>query len=165
MELAKILETSYSETKFQYLGSGNQRHRSDCCSVFSVAQLISACVLSWYMPKADISHVFLARTKQNAHRSAYSLPMVRYPSSSLSVHNFKNLLRNRLANQSQILCGAPMGRETKVCSRHLGHLGHHINYYDAGPRTKMAAMPIYVKKNLKNLLIRNRWTDFTRNVV
>ena len=26
--------------------------------------------------------------------------------------------------------------------------------------TKMAAMPIYGKKNFKNLLLRNRWTDF-----
>ena len=29
-----------------------------------------------------------------------------------------------------------------------------------GHMTKMAAMPIYGKKTLKNLLLQNRWTDF-----
>ena len=40
-------------------------------------------------------------------------PWIRLPSSSVrsSVHIFKHLLlRNRLANQSQILCGASLGR-------------------------------------------------------
>ena len=56
---------------------------------------------------------------------------------SSSVHNFKRLLLwNRLANQSQILCGASLGRGTKVYINGLGHM------------TKMAAMPIY-GKNLK----------------
>ena len=47
------------------------------------------------------------------------------------------LLQNRLANQSQILCGASLGRGTKFCSRHLGH------------KTKMAAKPIYGKNPSK----------------
>ena len=47
------------------------------------------------------------------------------------------LLRNRLAKQSQISYGASMGWGTKVCSNDPGHM------------TKMAAMPIYGKKNLK----------------
>ena len=40
----------------------------------------------------------------------------------------------------------PWDRETKVCSNGPGHM------------TKMAAMPIYVKK-LKNLILRNQETD------
>ena len=46
--------------------------------------------------------------------------LIVYPCSGLrsSVH----LLRNRLANQRQILCGASMGKGTKVCLRHLGNM-------------------------------------------
>ena len=44
----------------------------------------------------------------------------------------KDHLQNRLANQSQILCGASWEGGTKVCSRHLGHM------------TKMATTPLYV---------------------
>ena len=48
------------------------------------------------------------------------------------------LLRNRFANQNQILCGAAsLGRGTIFCSRHLGHL------------TKMVATPIYGKNPSK----------------
>ena len=32
--------------------------------------------------------------------------------------------------------------------------------YDAGHMTKMVAMPIYGKKNFKNLLLRNQRADF-----
>ena len=35
-----------------------------------------------------------------------------------------------------------------------------IYRHDAGHMTKMAAMPIYGKNPFKNLLLRNRWTDF-----
>ena len=35
-----------------------------------------------------------------------------------------------------------------------------IYYYDAGHMTKMVTTPIYGKKPFKNLLLRNRWTDF-----
>ena len=41
-----------------------------------------------------------------------------------------------------------MLRGTKVCSRHLVHM------------TKVAAMPIYMVKSFKNLLLQNRWTDY-----
>ena len=49
-------------------------------------------------------------------------------------------------NQSQILCGASLGRGDKICSRHPGHM------------TKMAVTPIY-GKTLKNLL-RDWWPDY-----
>ena len=50
---------------------------------------------------------------------------------SVVVHNAQNLLlRNRFANQSQILCGAFLGRGNDIL-RHLGHM------------TKMTATPIY----------------------
>ena len=61
----------------------------------------------------------------------YSWSVVR--PSIVVVHNFKHLLRNRLPDQSQILCGSSFGRGTKFCSRHLGHM------------TKMVATPIYGK--------------------
>ena len=47
---------------------------------------------------------------------------------------FKHLHWNRLANQSQILCGASLGR------------GNESLYNCPGHMTKMAAMPIYGKK-------------------
>ena len=49
-----------------------------------------------------------------------------------SVHIFKDLLRrNRSANQSQISCGASLGRGNESSSRHSGHM------------TKLAATLIY----------------------
>ena len=66
------------------------------------------------------------------------------PSSTMLKHL---LLRNLLANQSQILCRAFFVGGTKVCSQHLGHMA------------KMATMPIYGKNSSQNLL-QNRWTDF-----
>ena len=54
-----------------------------------------------------------------------------------SVHNFKHLLlQNCLANQSQILGGASLGRGNEVYINGPGHM------------TKIAAMPIH-GKNLK----------------
>ena len=35
-----------------------------------------------------------------------------------------------------------------------------IHQHDLGHMTKMAAMPIYDKKNFKNLLLGNQWNDF-----
>ena len=61
------------------------------------------------------------------------------PSASSTM--LKELLRNRFANQSQILCGASLGRGNDICSRHLGHM------------TKMAATPIY-GKNPSNIFSR-----------
>ena len=53
-----------------------------------------------------------------AHRLAYSLPMVRRPASSvrrrLSSTMLKHLLRNLLADQSQSLCGASLGRGNEI---------------------------------------------------
>ena len=61
-------------------------------------------------------------------------PSSRRPASVVFVNNFKHLLlRNRLADQSQILCGASFGKGTIFCSRHLGHM------------TKMTATHIYGK--------------------
>ena len=62
--------------------------------------------------------------------------LIEYPSSSSSSSRmFKYiLLRNRLADQSQNLCGGG----TKFCSRHLGHM------------TKKVAMPIYGKNLQKS---------------
>ena len=50
-----------------------------------------------------------------------------------SVYNFKRLLRNRLANRSQISRGASLERGTKVYINGSGHM------------TKMAAMQFMVK--------------------
>ena len=61
-------------------------------------------------------------------------PSVVHPSFTMLKHF---LLINRLADQSQILCGASLGRGTKFCSRHVGHM------------TKMAPMPIYGKNPSK----------------
>ena len=50
------------------------------------------------------------------------------------VNNFKHLLlQNRLPDQSQILCGASLGRGNESVFAHLGHM------------TKMVATPIYGK--------------------
>ena len=71
--------------------------------------------------------------------------MLRRPSLSfLSSTILKRLLLlNRLANESQILCGASLGGGTKVYINGPGHM------------TKMAAMPIY-GKNLKNILLQKQ---------
>ena len=60
------------------------------------------------------------------------------------------LLRNRLANQSQILCEPPWVGGTKFCSRHLGHM------------TKMAATPIYGKNPSKIFISRTGWRISTK---
>ena len=76
--------------------------------------------------------------------SGYSIPMVRRP----SVHIFKDLLlQNRLANQSQILCGASLGRGNEslfAVSGSHDQDGHHAHIW---------------YKPIKNLL-RNRQVDF-----
>ena len=92
---------------------------------------------------------FLAHLSRRLTGELIGYPWIRRPSSAsvrlASVHIFKRLLlRNRLANRSQILCGASLGGGTKVCINGPGHM------------TKMAAMPIY-GKNLKHL---NRLADF-----
>ena len=77
-------------------------------------------------------------------------PLRRRPSSV--VNNFKHLLlRNHWADQSQILCGASLGRGMIFCSRHLGHM------------TKMAATPIYGKNPSK--IFSRTGGRFSRNLV
>ena len=76
------------------------------------------------------SGIFLALTpEQKAHRWAFSVPMLRRP----SVHIFKHLLlRNRLANQSQILCGASLGRGNEslfAASRSHDQDGRHTHIW------------------------------------
>ena len=81
-------------------------------------------------------------------------PSSRRPSvvrpSVVVVNNFKHLLRNRWADQSQILCGASLGGGTIFCSRHLGHM------------TKMAATPIYGKNPSKIFFSRAGRPIFTK---
>ena len=96
----------------------------------------SAMVESW--KKLKTSNVFLfssiSSPEPKAHRSAYSILMLRRRSYVIIVNSFKHLfLQNRLPDQSQILCGASLVGGTKVCSQHLGHM------------TKMTATPIYGK--------------------
>ena len=59
------------------------------------------------------------------------------------------LLRNRWADQSQILCGASLGTGNEI-SRHLGHM------------TKMAATPIYGKNPSKIFYSRTDRLIFTK---
>ena len=55
----------------------------------------------------------ISSPEPKAHSLAYRIPVVRRPSSSsVVVHNL--LLRNRFANQSQILCGASLGRGNDI---------------------------------------------------
>ena len=62
------------------------------------------------------------------------------------------LLRHRFANQSQIICGASLGRGGGAifCSRHLGHI------------IKMAATPIYSKNPSKIFFSRTSGPIFTK---
>ena len=60
------------------------------------------------------------------------------------------LLRNRWADQSQILCGASLVGGTIFCSRHLGHM------------TKMAATPKYGKNPSKIFFSRTGGSIFTK---
>ena len=79
---------------------------------------------------------FLAHLNRRLTRWAYSI-VVEPSCVCPSVHIFRHLLLwNRLADESQILCGACVGG-TKVCSRDLDHM------------TKMAATPIYGKNHSK----------------
>ena len=52
--------------------------------------------------------MFNSSPEPKAHRWDYNIPMVRRPPSSIKL---KNLLRNRLANQIQVLCRASLGRK------------------------------------------------------
>ena len=61
---------------------------------------------------------------------AYRILMIQRP--SVFVNNFKHiLLKNRLPDQSQILCGASLGRENESL------------FTASGSHDQVAAMPIY----------------------
>ena len=67
--------------------------------------------------RKGVSHTIFSSPEPKAHRRAYSIPMVRRPSSgrlSSSTMLKHLLLRNRSADQSQILCGASLGRGNEI---------------------------------------------------
>ena len=88
-----------------------------------------------------------------AHRWAYSIPMVRRPS-SVGVRQRPStmlkhlLLRNRLADQSQTLCGAFLGR------------GNESLFAASGSHDQDGRHAHICKKPFKNLLLQNRRADF-----
>ena len=73
----------------------------------------------------------------------------RRTSSYVVVHNFKHLLlRNRWADQSQILCGASLGR------------GNEILFAASGSHDQDGRHAHIWSKPFKNLLLQNRRADF-----
>ena len=82
---------------------------------------------------------FLAHLSRRLIGELIVYPWIGRPSYVVSPSStmLKHLLRNHLADQSQILCDASLGRGKKFCSQHLGHM------------TKMAATPIYGKNPSK----------------
>ena len=102
----------------------------------------------------ELCHSVISSPEPKAHRWAYSIPMVRRPSSSVrrrrpsSSTMLKHLLlRNRLADQSQILCGASLGR------------GNEILFAASGSHDQDGRHAHIWKKPFKNLL-QNRRADF-----
>ena len=94
---------------------------------------------------------FLAHLSQRLIGDLIVYPVSLSLSSSSTI--FKHLLlRNRLANQSKMLCGASLGRGIKVCINGPGHV------------TKMAATPIY-GKNIYNSSPPEPVDRFPRNFV
>ena len=78
-----------------------------------------------------LSPMFLAHLSRRLTRWAYSIPMVRRPSSSSSVvvHTFKlEYLWSQLANLDQILCVASLGWG-KGCIRFWGRLDQNSCYH------------------------------------
>ena len=57
---------------------------------------------------AYLKQYIMSSPGPKAHRRAYRIPMVRRPSLATMLKDL--LLRNRWANQCQILCGASLGR-------------------------------------------------------
>ena len=127
---------------------------------------------TFYHSKCSVYLTLLAHMSQRliGELIGYSWSGIR-PSSV--VNNFKHLLlQNRLPDQSQILCGASLGRGTEslfaVSGSHdqdiqkfkpdflrnyfanLNKFFHEsLQVHDAGPMIKMAAMPTYGKNPLK----------------
>ena len=88
------------------------------------------CMWFWYNTLIIFSH-FLAHLSRRLTRWAYSIPMVRRPSSSSSVvvHTFKlEYLWSQLANLDQILCVASLGWG-KGCIRFWGRLDQNSGYH------------------------------------
>ena len=78
-----------------------------------------------------------------------SIPMVRRPSVRRPFTMLKHLLlTNRLADQSQILCGASLGR------------GNDILFTASGSHDQDGRHTHMWSKSFKNLLLQNRWADF-----
>ena len=79
----------------------------------------------------------------------YQWSGVRHPSIRLST--FSNIFsKTACPIKAKFLCGASLGRRTKVCSHHLGHM------------TKMAATPIYGKNPSKIFFSRTGRPIFTK---
>ena len=130
--------------------------------VLACLYLLKSCFIIEFLKKLKTKH-FLFTSKQFlnllAHLSqrligeliGYSWSGVR-PSSSVRpsvVNNFKRLLlRNRWADQSQILCGASLGRGNEILFAAFGSHdqdGRHAHIWS---------------KPFKNLLLQNRRADF-----
>ena len=101
------------------------------------------CIFLAHLSRRLIGELIVYQCSGVRRRTSYVIVVV------VVVHNFNHLLlRNRWADQSQILCGASLGR------------GNDILFTAFGSKTKMAATPIYGKNPSKNLLLQNRRTDF-----
>ena len=100
-------------------------------------------VYTLFYVTTNLYNYIISSPEPKAHRRAYSIPMVCRPPSTMLEH----LLRNHLADQSQILCGASLGRGNEIlfaaCGSH-DQDGHHAHIW---------------YKPFKNLL-RNWRTDF-----
>ena len=112
--------------------------------------LILAFTLKTGQSVARNTNRFLAHLSQRliGELIGYSWSGVR-PSASSVVNNFKRLLlQNRLADQSQILCGASLGR------------GNEILFSASGSHDQDGRHAHIWSEPFKNLLLQNRWADF-----
>ena len=138
----------YVLQNFKILVSTDLKINGSTFNTFTVSKVLLNPVLGSYFPiraqnltlyQACFVVVF-SSPEPKAHRWAFSIPMLRRPSSVVrpssvrpSVHNFKHLLLwNRLANQSQILCGASLGRGNEslfAASGSHDQDGHHAHIW------------------------------------
>ena len=100
---------------------------------------------------------FLAHLSRRLTGELIGYPWIRHPSSSSvrrpSVHIFKRLLLNRLANQSQILCGASLGRGNESLykwSRSYDQDGRHAHIY--GKNLQKSSSPELAGRFPRNLV-------------
>ena len=96
--------------------------------------------------KQERMFTLISSPEPKAHWSAYRIPMVRRSST------FSNIFFSKKAwpIKAKLYVEPPWVGETKVCSRHLGHM------------TKMAAMPIYGKNPPKIFFSRTGGPIFTK---